>query len=140
MKRKKQTEKVKITWDRKSTIRLIQTVMLLCIFIFGVYFTPSYFRDRKSNELNGRTIGIVVEIKQKSISTQGFNGQKEIIYAYDLTFVYLVDSKSYTNTNKFPNYGKYLGLINSIRKSNFTQKVEIVFNETNPIESLIIAK
>jgi uncharacterized protein (UPF0333 family) len=138
MKRKKKTEKVEINWDRTSTIRLILIVMLLSSIILGVYFIPSLFRDKKANELNGISSGIVVKIEPKSISTQGFYGQKESIYSYELTFVYTVDSKTFTNTNNFPTKGKYLRLIRSIRKSNFTQRVDINYNERNPQESLII--
>jgi len=140
MKHQRETEKVEIVWDRKSTIRLIQTVMLLSFVILGVYFIPSFFRDRKANELNGTSSGIVVRIEPKSISTQGFYGQKESIYSYELTYVYTVDSKTYTNTNDFPPRGKYFELISSIRKSNFTKKVDINYNEKNPQESLIIVK
>lgn len=138
MKREKKTEKVEIVWDRISTIRLIQTVALLSIVILGAYFIPSFFRDRKANELNGKSTGIVVKIEPKSISTQGFYGQRESIYSYELTFAYTIDSKTYTNTNVFPTKGKYLDLISSIRKSNFTKKVDINYNEKNPQESFII--
>ena len=140
MKHEKKTEKAEIVWDRKSTIRLIQTVLLLAFVIFGAYLIPSYFRDRKSNELNGRTTGLVVKIESKSVSTQGFYGQRESVYLYELTFVYTVDSKTYTNTNDFSTKGKYFALISSVRRSNFARKVDINYNEKNPQESLIIAE
>jgi uncharacterized protein (UPF0333 family) len=138
MKHVKKIEKVEIVWDSKSTIRLIQIVMLLSFSILGAYFIPGFFRDRKTNELNGISSGIVVKIEPKSISTQGFYGQKESIYSYELTFVYTVDSKTYTNTNDIPTTGKYFRLISIIRKSNYTKKVDINYNEINPQESLII--
>lgn len=140
MKHEKKTEKAEIVWDRKSTIRLIQTVLLFSVVFFGAYLIPSYFRDRKSNELNGRATGVVVKIEPKSVSTQGFYGQRESVYAYELTFVYKVDSKTYTNKNDFPPKGKYISLISSIRKSNFTKKVDVNYNEKDPQESLIIAE
>lgn len=140
MKHKKEIEKEEIVWDRKSTIKLIQLVLIFAIFILGIYFIPGFFRDRKANKLNGISTGIVVKIEPKSISTQGFYGQKESIYSYELTFVYTVDSKTYTNKNDFPPKGKYISLISSIRKSNFTKKVDVNYNEKDPQESLIIAE
>ena len=139
MKRKSKTRKNEIAWDRKSIIRLILTITLFSVLFFGSYFIPSYYRDRKSNELSGRTTGIVVKIEPKSIQTQGFYGRKESTYSYKVTFVYTVESKTYTNTNNFSVRGKYSELIGSIQKSNFTKEIDINYNEENPQESLIIA-
>lgn len=140
MKQQKNTENEKASWDRESIKKLILTVLLFAVGYICIYFVPGYFRDRKANELNGVSSGIVVKIEPKSILTQGFYGQKESIYSYELTFVYTVDSKTYINTNDFPNKGKYVGLISSIRKSNFTKKVDINYNEGNPQESFIIVE
>lgn len=140
MKREKKIEKPNIAWGRKSTIRLIQLVLLLSVLILGAYFVPSFYRERKANELNGISSGIVIKIEPKSISTQGFYGQKESIYSYELTYIYTVNSKTYTNTNNFPPLGKYFELISSIRKSNFTKKVDVNYNINDPQESLIIVE
>jgi hypothetical protein len=140
MKKQKNPENEKASWDRESTKKLILLALTFVVFFISIYILPSYIRDRKANKLNGVSSGIVVKIKPKSISTQGFYGQKESIYSYELTFVYTVDSKTYTNTNDFPTKGKYVGLISSIRKSNFTKKVDINYNEKNPQESIIIVE
>jgi hypothetical protein len=137
MKHNKETEKVKNIWDKKSTIFLILTVLILSSVSFGIYFIPGYLRDRKANELNGRTTGIVVKMVPKSIFKQGFYGRRESTYSYEVTFVYTVNSKTFTNTNNLSAYGKYYELISSIRKSNFTKKIDINFNEKNPEESMI---
>jgi len=138
MKRLKKTGKAKIIWYRKSTFQLIQTVALISLIIFGIFFIPSFFRDRKANELNGRSTGIVVKIEPRSAMTRGYYELRESIYSYELTFVYTVDSITYTNTNNISTQGKYSQLIRSIRASNFTKKIDISYNEKNPQESYII--
>jgi hypothetical protein len=139
MKKEKPPEIIKVTWERKSTYRLILLILVLCIG-FSFLLVPEYLRNIKINNYKGRTTGTVLSIKENKSLTQGFYGQKTFISYYEVIFTYTVNRKTYRNVNNLANEGKYYQFVLSIYKSNYSRSVDVEYIENNPQESLILVE
>lgn len=130
---------LKITsWDKKSTLRLILFLLFLFTIIYLLFFYPSEIRDKKVAEYNGYTTGKVLSIDENNLLSQNFDGQHTLTISYNVTFIYKVNGKTYSNTNVINNSGKYKKLIKSIVSSNYTKTIYVKYDTSYPQESMIM--
>jgi hypothetical protein len=125
-------------WDKKSTYRLIFVLLILFTIFYLLFFYPSELRDKKVDAYNGYTTGTVLSIEENNLLSQNFDGQHTLTISYNVTFIYKVNGKTYSNTNVIDNSGKYKKLIKNIFLSNYTKKIDIKYDITNPQESMIM--
>ena len=114
----------------KGIIILFSVILVFSILVAG----PSIFRSIKLNQLNRQTEAGILTIEEKKVNVQHYSGTSEKLIGYHITFSYMVDDTTYTNSEVLKP-GSEIKRLYDLFKSDQDCSIKIRYSQDDPSNS-----
>jgi hypothetical protein len=116
----------------KNLLILVAVILVITGFLLG----PSMYKKLKGSHYEGTSKAEVTRIVAKKTLSQHLNGTNETITGYDVTYVYNIQNKNYSNT-EFIKPGSDVKRLYDEVTSGLSCFVEVKYSVEIPSESMI---